>query len=184
MGRGDNGQLFHAGDLRGHGRHQHGGRIRRRSARHAEARPIQWAIALPQISARPLDANILVQNGLLKDADILPHAADGLQKLRIGLGVGTIEFFLRNANRRGGQRRVVDAGGIVEHGRKALLLYVAANPLDHLPRRQRLAENLDRLPLSRLADDIPARAEFFPQFGHRPADIVPAAIDAADIEWG
>ena len=87
-GRGDHGQLLHAGHLGGHGRHQHGRRIRRRSARHANARPIQRPIPLPQISARPLDANIAMQNRRLKSPDILPHAANGFQKLRIGLRRG------------------------------------------------------------------------------------------------
>ena len=95
--------------------------------------------------------------------------------------MGPLEFGLRHADRLGRKRGIVDPGGIIQHGRQALLLHVAANPLDHLRRRKRLAENLDRFPLSRLADDIPSRAEFFPQFGHRPANIVPAAIDAADI---
>ena len=68
--RSDDDQLLHAGHLGRHGRHQHGRGIGGGAARHANAHPIQRPITLGQISARPLQADVAMQNCLLKLADV------------------------------------------------------------------------------------------------------------------
>ena len=103
---------------------------------------------------------------------------------RIGRGVGLGQLGRRHANRFGRQLGLVDPGRIVQHGRQALFLHVAADALDHLLRRKRLAKDLDRPLPARFADDVSLRAEPCAQLGHRRADILLPAIDATDIQGG
>ena len=125
-----------------------------------------------------------MQNRLLELADVLGHPADRFEQLRIGRGMGLGQFRRRHAERVGRKLGLVDPGGIVEHGRHALFLHVAANPLDDLLGRKRLAKNLDRPPPAGFADDVSLRAEPRAQLGHRRADIFPPAIDATDVQVG
>ena len=59
--------------------------------------------------------------------------------------------------------RLVELARIVEHRRQPASFHVAANPLDHLLRRQRLAKHLDRPPPPRLAHHVARRAQLLPQ---------------------
>ena len=72
----------------------------------------------------------------------------------------------------------IDSGRIVEHRRQTLRPHILANPLDHLLRRKRLAEHLDRPPPAGFADDISTRAQPFAQLGQCLPDVRLARIDS------
>ncbi len=60
--------------------------------------------------------------------------------------------------------------------------HVAADPLDHLHRRQRLAKHLDRLPPPRLADDVPLGRQLRPQRGNLRRGVRVASVDAGNVQ--
>ena len=96
--RGDHGELLHARHLGRHGGHQHRRGIRGRTARHAQADAVQRAIALDQVAAGHLDADVLVQDGFLEIPDSLADAADGGEESGVGPGVGLFQFLWGNAD--------------------------------------------------------------------------------------
>ena len=55
-----------------------------------------------------------------------------------------------------GQLRAVELRCVPQHGFEAVRAYIGTNPLYDLRRRERFAENLDRLPTPRFANDIAA----------------------------
>ena len=63
------------------------------------------------------------------------------RQLGIGLGVGRGQLVGGDADRLGRQLGLVDPRRVVEHGRQPRFAHVAADPLDDLLRRERLAEN-------------------------------------------
>ena len=81
-----------------HGGHQHGRGIRRRAAGDADPYAIQRPIALTQAAAGHVHADVAVQDRPLKVVDPLADAADRGQKLRIGRGMGAVQFRGGDAN--------------------------------------------------------------------------------------
>ena len=164
--RSDDRQLADARRLRRHGGHQHGRRIRRRAARHANSHPPQRQIPLPQIpAAGHFDAHIVRQNRRLKSQDIVANPPHGRQKLGRCGGMCGGQIRGRHADRLRRKLGPIDAGRIIQHGRQPLAANVVANPLDDLRRRQRLAEHFDRPPPAGLAHHALARTEPLAQFG-------------------
>ncbi len=127
-----------------------------------------------------------MENRLLKPGDLPASATDRLQELRIGLGVGLGQFRWRNADRLRSQVGLVDSGRVVQDGREAPLLHVAADPLDDLDGRERLAEDLDGPFAALLADDVSPRTEPPAKPGHRRPDVVLPTVNTEDLEriWG
>ncbi len=182
--RRDDRQLLHACRLGRHGGHQHGRRVRRRSARHADAGASQRPITLPQVAARPIQLHVVVQDGGLEIEHVLPDAAHGGQEFRPGLGMCGGQFLLRDANRFGRQLGLIDTGRIVEHGRQSSLADFAADPLDDLLRRERLAEDFDGPLPPRLADHIALWAQPLAQGKNGRAPLVAAGVDSKHVQRG
>ena len=92
-------------------------------------------------------------------------AGEGIYKLSLGRierklgGMSRGQLCGRHAKRFAAQLRAVELRGITQHGGQALCAHFAANPLDNLLRRKRLAKYLHRQPPSRFADHISARAK-------------------------
>ena len=88
----------------------------------------------------------------------------------------------RNANCFRRQFGLVDAGRVIEYGRQTSIAHVAADPLDDLGWRERLAEDFDRPPAACVADDVTSRAKSLAQCGDCPPRIVAARIDPRHVQ--
>ncbi len=157
--RSDDGQLFDARRLGGHGGHQHGGRIGRSAAGYADADPAQRHVALLQVdSVRALDGYVLVQDRALELENVLSHPAHCGQQSRVGLLVRRLE--LRGGDCAAAQGLSVQLLAVVFDGGQAALLHVRTDRGDNFLRRQGCAKHLDRFCSPTLANHVSLRAEF------------------------
>ena len=70
---------------------------------------------------------------------------DRLEIRRLGLAVRLRSSSAETRTCAGVERHAVEPAGVVEHGIEAAVATSCADPLDDLPRRQRLAERRDRV---------------------------------------
>ena len=121
-----------ARDLGGDDIHQHGGRVRRRAARHVDARALDGGVLLPQHDAGlVVDHKVFVQLLLVEMADVLGGHLQRRDELGIGLfqlGKGFLNFGL--ADPHVGQLGVVEFGGVLDQGGVAAGADVRNNRID------------------------------------------------------
>ena len=121
-----------ARDLGGNDVHQHGGRVRRRAARHVDARALDGGVLLPQHDAGlVVDHKVFVQLLLMEVADVLGGHLQRRDELGIGLfqlGKGFLNFGL--ADPHVGQLGVVEFGGVLDQGGVAAGADVRNNRID------------------------------------------------------
>ena len=121
-----------ARDLGGNDIHQHGGRVRRRAARHVDARALDGGVLLPQHDAGlVVDHKVFVQLLLMEVADVLGGHLQRRDELGIGLfqlGKGFLNFGL--ADPHVGQLGVVEFGGVLDQGGVAAGADVRNNRID------------------------------------------------------
>ncbi len=183
-GRDHHGDLGHARRLRGHDRHQQARRIRRRPARDADAHPPHRPVQQAQLDAGPALA------ASRRDAGSPPD--------RPGCCRGRARSSRDRPDRPGDGRRssssgetrtwpgssvdAVDPARVVEHGLEPARGHVGADPLDDLPRRERLAERRDRARLPLRADDVPLGTQLGAQRGDRPLGVVAGTVNSPDLQ--
>ena len=121
-----------ARDLGGNDVHQHGGRVRRRAARHVDARALDGGVLLPQHDAGlVVDHKVFVHLLLMEVADVLGGHFQRRDELGIGLfqlGKGFLNFGL--ADPHVGQLGVVEFGGVLDQGGVAAGADVRNNRID------------------------------------------------------
>ena len=121
-----------ARDLGGNDVHQHGGRVRRRAARHVDARALDGGVLLPQHDAGlVIDHKVFVQLLLMEVADVLGGHLQRRDELGIGLfqlGKGFLNFGL--ADPHVGQLGVVEFGGVLDQGGVAAGADIRNNRID------------------------------------------------------
>ena len=161
-GRGrDDHDLRHAGHLGRYDRHQERGGIGRRTAGHAHADPAERHVSLPQRAAPgERHRHVAGEHRLLKPFDAFANPPHSRQELGRHGGVGGGQRLRVNQQRLGRHIGPVDSLGVVQQGREPLGPHVFADPRDHLPRRERLAEDVDRPLAARRADHVSLRDEF------------------------
>jgi hypothetical protein len=93
------------------------------------------------VLARHVQDRIGVQQAHLKSEDVLTNAANRGQERRVGGLVSRAQLGGTDADLLGFQPHPVQLFGIAQHGRQPFAAHLGANALDHLRRRQRLAEN-------------------------------------------
>ena len=125
-----------------------------------------------------------MQNGPLKLQNVVANPAYRGEKLRISRRVRFSQLGLRNSDRLRRQLRLVQRPRILQHRRQAPAFHLAANPLHHLLRRQRLAKNLNRPPPPRLAHHISRRAQLLPQRSQLHRHVIPTSINSLDLQHG
>ena len=101
---------------------------------------------------------------------------------RVGLAVGLVQLVGGDADPAGIELGAVEPPAVVEHGVEPARGHVVADPLDDLPRLERLAEGRDRPRPPLGADDVPPGAQLGPQRGDRPLGVVAGAINPADSQ--
>ena len=121
-----------ARDLGGNDVHQHGGRVRRRAARHVDARALDGGVLLPQHDAGlVVDHKVFVQLLFMEVADVLGGHLQRRDELGIGLfqlGKGFLNFGLTDPHV--GQLGVVEFGGVLNQGGVAAGADVRNNRID------------------------------------------------------
>ena len=131
-----------------------------RRARRSRLAPAADSAARSRTPTARSTIDVFVQDRRLKFVDVLAHALDRRQKLGRGFGDGPPPT--RSAARaafRAVSVGVVDPRRIVEHRVQTTRGDVMANPLDHLRRREGLAEHGQRLLPPGLAHQVAARAQ-------------------------
>ena len=118
----------------------------------------------------------------MKGDDIVADAAERLKILGVRLAMGLLEFSRLDAKRIGRQLLLVELAAVFQNGRQAALLHVAADALDDLLGRQRLAEELDRPPAARLGDDLASRAELVAQRRDQARGIIAGTVDRGNCQ--
>ena len=102
---------------------------------------------------------------------------DRFQVRRVGRAMGVAQLNRRNPELLGIEPHAIDPPGVVEHGFEPALGHVGADPLDHLPRCERLAERRDRARPPLGTDHIPIGTQLAPERGDRPLGVLTRTID-------
>ena len=182
-GRGDYGDFLYPCALGGDGCHEDAGRVRRRAAGYADPNSIERQVPFHQIAVGTFDADVFVQNRRLEFDDVLTNFTDGVQKLRFDAVARLVEFFLRDAKLFRRHAFAVDSFRVFQNGVQTPGVNVAANLLDNLLRRKRLAENLDRPLTSRFRNDVPAGGERLAKLSHKLRRLTVLAADVFDVHF-
>lgn len=166
--------------------HQERGRIGGGPARHADADPVERQIPLTEAAAAgQRDLHVAGEQGLLESLHPIADPSHGFEKRRLHLGMGGGERFRWHAERLAGHLGGVDPAGVVEQGVDPLATHVGTDPLDHLPGRERFAEDVDRPLAAGGADQIALGGEFGPQGIEPPAAIGGGEVDPfAEVDRG
>jgi hypothetical protein len=135
-----------------------------------------------ETAMRSIEANVAVQDGLLKFPHVSADAADGGQEAARDGGVGGGQVGERHADRLRRQMGLVDPSRVIEHGGQAALADLAADALDDLGGRQWLAEDFDGRSAARLAHHAAARAEPIAKRGNRQPRIIASRVDEKHLQ--
>jgi hypothetical protein len=129
-----------------------------------------------------LQPKAVVEDCPLISQDVLTDVADRRQVRRIRPSVGVPKLVGRDTDLVGWKLGSVKPTTIVEDRVEAAGGDIIADPLDDLPRIERLAKGGDRPRPAFGAHDIPAGAQLVPQCGERACRILVGAVDPANSQ--
>ncbi len=91
--------------------------------------------------------------------------------------MGVAQLERRHPELLGIEPHAIEPPGVVEHGFEPALGHVGTDPLDHLPRCERLAERRDRARPPLRADHVPIGTQLAPERGDRPLGVLTRTIN-------